>query len=95
MIKTPQLESVTDFRNNYKATFEKLSNGPVFLLQRTDIAAVLLSRLEYDTLLEHIEELEDRIAAQEYEERKAAGDVTYRELSPAEIAEWAGNAIPA
>lgn len=95
MIKTPQLESVTDFRNNYKSTFEKLSNGPVFLLQRTDIAAVLLSRLEYDTLLAHIEELEDRIAAQEYEERKAAGTVTYHELSPAEIAEWAGNAVPA
>lgn len=95
MMKTPQLESVTDFRTNYKATFDKLSNGPVFLLQRTDIAAVLLSRLEYDTLLERIEELEDRVAAQAYEERKAAGDVTYREVSPAEIAEWAGDAIPA
>lgn len=95
MMKSPQLESVTDFRTNYKATFDKLSNGPVFLLQRTDIAAVLLSRLEYDTLLERIEELEDRIAAQAYEERKDAGTVTYRELSPAEIAEWAGNAVPA
>lgn len=94
-MKTPQLESVTDFRTNYKATFEKLVDGPVFLLQRTDIAAVLLSRLEYDALLARIEELEDRIAAQEYEQRKAAGHVSYRELSPAEIAEWAGDAIPA
>jgi PHD/YefM family antitoxin component YafN of YafNO toxin-antitoxin module len=94
-MKTPQIESVTDFRTNYKATFDKLANGPVFLLQRSDIAAVLLSRVEYDALIERIEELEDIVAVQEYERRKAAGDVTYRELSPAEIAAWAGDAIPA
>lgn len=93
MIKTPQLETVTEFRANYKATFDKLNNGPVFLLQRSDVTAVLLSRHEYDRLLERIEELEDIAAVQEYERRKAAGDVSYRELSPAEIAEWAGDAV--
>lgn len=94
MIKTPQLETVTEFRANYKATFDKLTNGPVFLLQRSDVAAVLLSRHEYDALLERIEELEDIAAVQEYEQRKATGNVSYRTLSTAEIAEWAGDEIP-
>lgn len=93
MVKTPQIETVTEFRSNYKATLDKLANGPVFLLQRSDVAAVLLSRHEYDALLERIEELEDIAALQEYEQRKAAGDVSYRELSTAEIAEWAGDEI--
>lgn len=95
MIKTPQIETVTEFRANYKNTFDKLANGPVFLLQRSDVTAVLLSRREYDQLLERLEELEDIAAVQGYERRKAAGDVAYRELSPGEIAEWAGDAIQA
>lgn len=94
-MRTPQIETVTEFRANYKATLDKLANGPVFLLQRSDVAAVLLSRSEYDALLERLEELEDRVAVQAYEQRKAAGDVAYRELSPAEVAEWASDAIPA
>lgn len=94
MVKTPQIETVTEFRANYKATLDKLANGPVFLLQRSDVAAVLLSRREYDALLERIEELEDIAAVQEYEQRKAAGDVSYRELSPMDLAEWAGDEIP-
>ena len=93
MIKTPQIETVTEFRANYKATFDKLTNGPVFLLQRSDVTAVLLSRREYDQLLERLEELEDIAAVQGYERRRAAGDVSYRELSPAEIAEWANDAV--
>jgi PHD/YefM family antitoxin component YafN of YafNO toxin-antitoxin module len=91
----PQLETVTQFRANYKTTFDKLTNGPVFLLQHSDVAAVLLSRDEYNALLVRIEELEDLLAVHEYERRKAAGDVNYRELSPTEIAEWAGDAVPA
>lgn len=30
MVKTPQIETVTEFRANYKATLDKLVNGPVF-----------------------------------------------------------------
>ena len=95
MIKTPQFEHVTDFRANYKATLDKLAIGPVFLLQRKDVAAVLLSRQEYDSLVELVEELQDSLAAQEYDRRKAAGEVVYRELTLNEVAEWAGDAIPA
>lgn len=94
-MKIPQLETVTEFRANYRSTFDKLANGPVFLLQRSDVAAVLLSREEYNALLERIEELEDLIALREYERRKAAGAVTYRELSPTEISEWAGEEVSA
>ena len=81
MVKTPQIETVTEFRANYKATLDKLVNGPVFLMQRSDVAAVLLSRHEYDALLERIEELEEMAAVREYEQRKAAGNVSYREYT--------------
>lgn len=95
MFKTPQVENITDFRANYKVTLEKLAAGPVFLLQRGDVAGVLLSREIYDSLIEQIEEMEDIIAMNEYEQRKANGQLSYRTVSPNELAEWMSDAVPA
>ncbi len=42
-----QSEAVSKFRNNYRSTLSKLSNGPVLLLQNSKIAAVLVSPDEW------------------------------------------------
>ncbi len=54
----PQIEPVTSLSRNYLSVFEKLTNGPVFLAQRSRPAAVLLSLNEYERITERLKHLE-------------------------------------
>jgi prevent-host-death family protein len=59
-MSTIQTESVTGFRNNYEAVLKKLVNGPILLLQRSTLAAVVVSASDWN-------ELQARLATQEQE----------------------------
>jgi PHD/YefM family antitoxin component YafN of YafNO toxin-antitoxin module len=59
-MSTIQTESVSGFRNNYDTVLKKLVNGPVLLLQRSTLAAVVVSREEWN-------DIQTRLAAQEQE----------------------------
>ena len=45
---TIQSESISNFRNNYNAVLQRLTKGPVLLLQYSDVAGVLLSKEEWN-----------------------------------------------
>jgi prevent-host-death family protein len=54
----PQIEPVTKLSRDYKGIFAKLQRGPVFLAQRSQPAAVLLSVREYEQLVDRVKHLE-------------------------------------
>lgn len=57
---TIQTESVSGFRSSYDAVLKKLVNGPVLLLQRSTLAAVVVAGEEWN-------DLQARLAAQQQE----------------------------
>lgn len=46
----PQVESITKLARDHKAVFKKLEKGPVFLAQRSQVSAVVLSAQDYEQL---------------------------------------------
>jgi PHD/YefM family antitoxin component YafN of YafNO toxin-antitoxin module len=63
MMNTIQTESVSGFRNNYDTVLKKLIHGPLLLLQRSTVAAVVVSPEEWN-------DLKARLATQEQENRE-------------------------
>ncbi len=76
-----QTESISGFRSNYDGVLKKLSNGPVLLLQRSNLAAVLVSPVEWNQLTVELQQLRRLLAAdQHFAEMKAGKFVTQEEL---------------
>jgi PHD/YefM family antitoxin component YafN of YafNO toxin-antitoxin module len=72
-----QTESVSGFRDKYDAVLKKLSDGPVLLLQRSRLAAVLVSHEEWNRIamrLKRLEDLELLMKAKEIKARVARGE---------------------
>ena len=80
----PQIEPVTKLSRDYKTIFAKLSNGPVFLAQRSKPAAVLLSVQEYEALLSQIQPAEDvaRADALSDEQQMAQEEAAFSQALP-------------
>ena len=55
MLKTPQIEPVTNFLKDHKAVLKKLQTGPIFLAQRSKPTAVLVSVDDWDHIVEELE----------------------------------------
>jgi len=53
----PQIESVTTLARNFKSVLAKLAKGPVFIAQRSEPAAVVLSVKDYEKITKEQEEL--------------------------------------
>jgi len=49
-MNTIQSESITNFRSKYRSTLGLLANGPVMLIQQSQVAAVLISPDEWNQL---------------------------------------------
>jgi len=78
-MNTIHTESVSGFRDRYDAVLKKLSDGPVLLLQRSRLAAVLVSHDEWNRIakkLKRLEELELLMKAKEMKARVACGEET-------------------
>jgi PHD/YefM family antitoxin component YafN of YafNO toxin-antitoxin module len=74
-----QTESVSGFRDHYDAVLKKLNDGPVLLLQRSRLAAVLVSHEEWNRIaarLKRLEQLELLAKAKEAKARVARGEET-------------------
>ncbi len=90
----PQFESVSNFRNNYNASLEKLVDGPLYLLQYSSPAAVVLDPKQWDAILERlamVEDLEDQVAGYRYKWLEATGQLKHDVMSPEDLEAWAAD----
>lgn len=58
LTQTPQIEPVTTFARDHKKVLAKLKKGPIFLAQRSQPTAVLVSIEQWDEIVKHIQQLE-------------------------------------
>jgi PHD/YefM family antitoxin component YafN of YafNO toxin-antitoxin module len=88
-MNTIQTESVSRFRNYYDAVLKKLVHGPVLLLQRSTVAAVVVSPEEWN-------DLKAQLAGQEQEiqELKKQLRNTLLDKYSLEMRHVAGVAVP-
>ncbi len=83
---TIQTASVSGFRNNYKDVLKQVAEGPVLLLQSSQLAAVLVSPEEWNAIasrLKRLQQLELLVEAKRRNaemERDPTQIVTHQEL---------------
>ena len=58
LTQTPQIEPITTFARDHKKVLSRLSTGPVFLSQRSQPTAVLVSIEQWNEIVKHVQELE-------------------------------------
>ncbi len=58
LTQTPQIEAITTLARDHKKVFSKLKTGPVFLAQRSQPTAVLVSIEQWDEIVKHVQRLE-------------------------------------
>ena len=90
MIK-PQFESVSNFRNHYNTILQKMAGGPLYLLQYSSPAAVLLHPKQWDAILERLaqlDDLEDQVAIYRHKWLTASGQAEQDILTPEELDAW-------
>lgn len=87
----PQFESVSNFRNHYTTILQKLADGPLYLLQYSSPAAVLIDPQQWDAILERLarlDELEDQVAIYRHKWLVASGQAEHDLLTPAALEAW-------
>jgi prevent-host-death family protein len=58
MYTAPQIEPVTAMARNHKSLLKKLKDGPVYLTQRGNEAAVMISAEEWRMIVKQLNELQ-------------------------------------
>jgi PHD/YefM family antitoxin component YafN of YafNO toxin-antitoxin module len=79
MTYIPQLEPITTLKKNHLTILKKLSNGPVFLSQRSKMAAVLLSTSEFEALMKDATQYRRMILADQHSQEMDAGQYVTQE----------------
>ena len=69
-----QTASVSGFRNNYKDVLKQVSDGPVLLLQSSQLAAVLVSPAEWNAIAIRLKRLQQLELLLEAKRRNAEMD---------------------
>jgi prevent-host-death family protein len=95
MLYSPQIEPITELHRDPLQVLEKLRKGPVFLTQRSQRAAVMISPEQWDRIVEQIEALEDAVAIYKTKYEVASGKAEMVELDDTFFAEVAANTVPA
>ena len=97
MITSEQLIPISKMHTDQSSVLEKTNDGPVFLAQRSTLAAVLISPTQWDRLLAKLEELEDVIDVLEARLELATGVDELVELTESDIQELraSADAVPA
>ena len=92
----PEIAPISDMRVRQIEIVRKAQHGPVVLIERgSRPALVVLSPALWNALAERLEFLEDAVAVYKKKWEVATGQDEMMELSPAQIAEWLGDAVPA
>ena len=94
MYPIPQMAPVSDLKHRHLEVFKRLKDGPVVLANRSRPAAVLISPERWDALLEYIDDLECGIEALKTELALAKEEDELVRLTPEELADWMGDAVP-
>jgi PHD/YefM family antitoxin component YafN of YafNO toxin-antitoxin module len=77
MVRTPQIEPVSEMSKNHKSVLAKLESGPVFLANRSRTAAVMLSPALWDEMTAELSRLRRIIQAdRDFAEMRAGNYVT-------------------
>lgn len=87
----PQFESVSNFRNHYTKILQKLTDGPLYLLQYSSLAVVLVDPQQWDAILDRLarlEELEDEVAIYRHKWLIASGQAEHDLLTPDALEAW-------
>jgi prevent-host-death family protein len=96
MNQIPEIAPISDMRVRQSEIVEKAKHGPVVLVERgSRPALVVLSPELWNAIAERLEFLEDAVAVYQKQWEIATGRDELVELSPATIAEWLGDAVPA
>jgi PHD/YefM family antitoxin component YafN of YafNO toxin-antitoxin module len=90
MMRTIQTESVSGFRSSYDAVLKKLVNGPVLLLQRSSLAAVVVAGEEWNELQARLVAQQQEISALKMQLRNALLDKHSLEMQhvPGQAMSW-------
>lgn len=92
MLYSPQIEPITDMRRDPLSVLSKLGKGPVFLTQRSQRAAVLISSEMWDRIVEQVDNLECLVEALEVELDIAKGKSKIVNISDEQLEAWARDA---
>jgi prevent-host-death family protein len=58
LTQTPQIEPITTLARDHKKVLSRLTKGPIFLAQRSQPTAVLVSIEQWDEIVKYVQELE-------------------------------------
>ncbi len=92
----PEIAPISDMRVHQMEIVKKAQHGPVVLVERgSRPALVVVSPAIWNALAERLEFLEVAVAVYRKKWELATGQDEMTELSPAQIDEWMGDAVPA
>ena len=87
MTYLPQMEPITTLKKNYLSILKKLSNGPVFLSQRSKMAAVLVSTNEFEALMKDATQYRRMLLADQHSQEMDEGQFVTQEAFEAGLKE--------
>ena len=87
MTYLPQMEPITTLKKNYLTILKKLSNGPVFLSQRSKMAAVLVSTNEFEALMKDATQYRRMLLADQHSQEMDEGQFVTQEAFEAGLKE--------
>jgi hypothetical protein len=86
MHKAPQVEPISNLQRTYTDLLRKLDNGPVFLAQRGNLAAAIVSIKEWDRMADELARLHRVVEAQRQLASIRAGNYEVFDISQAPTA---------
>jgi PHD/YefM family antitoxin component YafN of YafNO toxin-antitoxin module len=95
MSPLPAIAPISDLRVRQAEILEKAGQGPVILLERGSRPALVVVTPElWNAIAEHIEDLEDMVAAFRARFELATGRDDLVDVSPETIQEWLRDDVP-
>lgn len=88
MQQVPNLVPISEMRLHQSEVLDKLKAGPIILTQRSKAAAVLIDPVQWNRLIEHMENLQDILTIVRKEQRIAAGELAEVDVDIAELEGW-------
>ncbi len=84
----PQMAAISELKNNHLGVLAKSDKEPVLLSSRNQPVGVLVSPVQWEKLLQYIEDLEDTVDVLGTLVQEARGEIQVETLENKSIAEW-------